>query len=94
MTRKSYLRASATASFAYGIPEVRAQGVTHQVRRGRHSRTEGGARQHRQIGELKNVLPARRVQRSDGYRNIPLTSMPYGQAMAILALGEFKRAFV
>jgi len=29
----------------------------------------------------------------DGYRNIPLTSMPYGQAMAILCLGEFKRAF-
>ena len=30
----------------------------------------------------------------DGYRNIPLTSMPYGQAMAILALGEFKRVFI
>ena len=28
----------------------------------------------------------------DGYRKIPLTSMPYGQAMAILALGEFLRA--
>jgi unsaturated rhamnogalacturonyl hydrolase len=27
----------------------------------------------------------------DGYRRIPLTSMPYGQAMAILALGEYKR---
>ena len=27
----------------------------------------------------------------EGYRKIPLTSMPYGQAMAILALGEFKR---
>ncbi len=30
----------------------------------------------------------------DGYRNVKLTSMPYGQAMAILALGEFKRSFI
>jgi unsaturated rhamnogalacturonyl hydrolase len=30
----------------------------------------------------------------DGYRKVPLTSMPYGQAMAILCLGEFKRALI
>jgi unsaturated rhamnogalacturonyl hydrolase len=46
-------------------------------------------------GELKNVSFGTPVFNDlDGYRNIPLTSMPYGQAMAILALGEFKRAFI
>jgi unsaturated rhamnogalacturonyl hydrolase len=29
-----------------------------------------------------------------GYRDIPLTSMPYGQSMAILALGEFRLRFI
>ena len=28
-----------------------------------------------------------------GYRDIPLTSMPYGQSMAILALGELLRTY-
>jgi unsaturated rhamnogalacturonyl hydrolase len=43
-------------------------------------------------GELKNVSFGTPVfDDLEGYRKIPLTSMPYGQAMAILALGEFKR---
>ena len=29
----------------------------------------------------------------DFYRNIPLTSMPYGQAMAILCLAEYLRTY-
>jgi unsaturated rhamnogalacturonyl hydrolase len=46
-------------------------------------------------GELRNVSFGTPVFNDlDGYRNIKLTSMPYGQAMAILALGEFKRIFV
>ena len=28
------------------------------------------------------------------YKDIALTSMPYGQAMAIMALGEFLRTFI
>ena len=28
------------------------------------------------------------------YKDIPLTSMPYGQAMALLALGEFMHRFI
>jgi unsaturated rhamnogalacturonyl hydrolase len=30
----------------------------------------------------------------DYYRNIPLTSMPYGQAMAILCLSEYLRVYL
>ena len=45
-------------------------------------------------GELKQVSFGTPVFNDlDGYRKVPLTSMPYGQAMAILALGEFRRAF-
>jgi unsaturated rhamnogalacturonyl hydrolase len=28
------------------------------------------------------------------YKDIAITSMPYGQAMAIMALGEFMRTFI
>jgi len=28
------------------------------------------------------------------YKDIKITSMPYGQAMAIMALGEFLRSFI
>ena len=45
-------------------------------------------------GELKNVSFGTPVFNDlDGYRKIPLTSMPYGRAMAYAAPGEFKRAF-
>jgi unsaturated rhamnogalacturonyl hydrolase len=27
------------------------------------------------------------------YKDIPLTSMPYGQSLAVCALGEFMRTF-
>jgi unsaturated rhamnogalacturonyl hydrolase len=28
------------------------------------------------------------------YKDIPITSMPYGQAMAIMAFGEFLRVYI
>ena len=93
---KSYLEASATAGFAYGILK--------SVRKGYIGReyTEPGVRAVKAVlahidasGELKQVSFGTPVFNDlDGYRNIPLTSMPYGQAMAILALGEFKRLFI
>jgi unsaturated rhamnogalacturonyl hydrolase len=93
---KSYLEASATAGFAYGILK--------SVRKGYIGReyTEPGVRAVKAVlanidasGELKQVSFGTPVFKDlDGYRNVPLTSMPYGQAMAILALGEFKRVFI
>jgi unsaturated rhamnogalacturonyl hydrolase len=89
----SYLEASATAGFAYGILKSVRLGL---IGREFH---EAGVRAVRAVmaniapsGELRNVSFGTPVFNDlDGYRNIPLTSMPYGQAMAILALGEFKR---
>ena len=92
---KSYLEASATAGFAYGILKSVRKGYIGA------EYEEAGVRALKAVlanidesGELKNVSFGTPVFNDlDGYRNIPLTSMPYGQAMAILALGEFKRAF-
>jgi unsaturated rhamnogalacturonyl hydrolase len=90
----SYLEASATAGFAYGILKSIRLGYIGTEHR------DAGQRAVRAVianidstGELKNVSFGTPVFGDlEQYRRIPLTSMPYGQAMAILALGEFKRA--
>jgi unsaturated rhamnogalacturonyl hydrolase len=92
----SYLEASATAGFAYGILKSVRKGYIGA------EYLEPGVRAVKAVlgnidatGELKNVSFGTPVfDDLDGYRKIPLTSMPYGQAMAILALGEFKRTFI
>jgi unsaturated rhamnogalacturonyl hydrolase len=92
----SYLEASAAAGFAYGIlKSVRKRYIGPEF-------MDCGVRAVKAVlanidekGELKNVSFGTPVfDDLDGYRKIPLTSMPYGQAMAILALGEFRRAFI
>ena len=84
-------RASPTAS---SNPCARA--TSAGIRGDRRARREGRARAtSTRRGELKHVSFGTPVFNDlDGYRKIPLTSMPYGQAMAILALGEFKRTFI
>ncbi|MES1263216.1 MAG: glycoside hydrolase family 88 protein, partial [Peristeroidobacter soli] len=92
----SYLEASAAAGFAYGIlKSVRKKYIGEEY-------LEPGVRAVKAVlgnidasGELRNVSFGTPVFNDlDGYRNVKLTSMPYGQAMAILALGEFRRTFI
>lgn len=91
----SYLEASATAGFAYGILKaVRKRYVAAEY-------TEVAEKAIR--GIVKNISPeGELLQTSFGtgmgsdlefYRQIPLTSMPYGQAMAILCLTEYLRKY-
>jgi unsaturated rhamnogalacturonyl hydrolase len=91
----SYLEASATAGFGYGIlKSVRKGYIAAEFE-------ETGVRAVKAVlgnidgqGELGQVSFGTPVfEELDGYRKIPRTSMPYGQALAILCLGEFKRAF-
>jgi len=92
----SYLEASATAGFAYGILKA--------VRKGYLPRDyeQAGIRAVKAVlaniddqGELQQVSFGTPVfDDLQGYRDIPLTSMPYGQSMAILVLGEFMRTYI
>jgi unsaturated rhamnogalacturonyl hydrolase len=90
----SYLEASATAGFGYGILKSVRKGYIGAEYRDMGVRAANAVLANIDSqGELKRVSFGTPVfDDLDGYRRIPLTSMPYGQAMAILCLGEFKRA--
>ncbi|EAW13558.1 glycoside hydrolase family 88/105 protein [Aspergillus clavatus NRRL 1] len=89
----SYVEASATAGFAYGILKA--------VRK-RYIGPEYGPMARKAInavlsavdehGELQNTSFGTGMGDTlQFYKEIPLTAMPYGQAMAIMALGEYLR---
>lgn len=92
----SYLEASATAGFAYGIMKAVRKGyVSPRYRAMAELAIEGVMANINADGELQQVSFGTPVFNTlQGYKGIPLTSMPYGQAMAILALGEFRRRFL
>lgn len=89
----SYLEASATAGFAYGIMKaVRKRYIAPEYR-------EMGLRAVQAI--IENIDESGELQQTSFgtpmghtmqfYKDIPLTSMPYGQSLAICALGELLR---
>ena len=90
----SYLEASATAGFAYGIfktirlalcPEAKVQ----QYRKVATNAIRGVLSNIDKEGELLATSFGTAMGYDlDFYRRIPITAMPYGQAMAIMALGE------
>ncbi|EOE6857818.1 glycoside hydrolase family 88 protein [Cronobacter dublinensis subsp. beijingensis] len=92
----SYLEASATAGFAYGLLKA--------VRKRYIGKDYAAVAEKAIKGVVANVSPqGELLQVSFGtgmgsdlafYRQIPLTSMPYGQAMAILCLTEYLRTFL
>lgn len=43
------------------------------------------------LGNRANIFDSNDLQH---YKDIPITSMPYGQAMAIMALVEFLRVYI
>ena len=92
----SYCESSATAGFAYGILKGVRKGYLDA------SYEDVGVRAIKGVlanisdaGELRNVSFGTPVfDTLQGYKDIPLTSMPYGQAMAILALAEFSTRYI
>lgn len=91
----SYLEASATAGFAYGI----LKGVRKGYLDSRYAPVADRAIKAvianvSEDGELQQVSFGTGMGPDlDFYREIPLTSMPYGQAMAILCLAEYLRTY-
>ncbi|WP_396595645.1 glycoside hydrolase family 105 protein [Brevundimonas sp. R86498] len=92
----SYLEASATAGFAYGILKaVRKRYLPAEYEAMAIRALKGVLANIGEDGELKQVSFGTPVfDTLQGYRDIPLTSMPYGQAMAIMALGEFRLRYI
>jgi unsaturated rhamnogalacturonyl hydrolase len=92
----SYCEASATAGFAYGILKGVRKGYLDP------GYEDVGVRAIKAVlenisdtGELRNVSFGTPVfDTLQGYKDIPRTSMPYGQAMAILALAEFSTRYI
>ena len=91
----SYLEASATAGIAYGILKAVRKGcldagyavVAEKAVRAIVANISAD-------GELQQVSFGTGMGPDlDFYRNIPRTSMPYGQAMAILCLVEYLRTY-
>ena len=94
--RNSYLEASATAGFAYGIlKSVRKRYLPSEFLEVGLAAVRAVLANIDERGELQQVSFGTPVfTELEGYRQVPLTSMPYGQALGILCLSEFKRAFI
>ncbi|KAJ5198682.1 uncharacterized protein N7498_007799 [Penicillium cinerascens] len=92
----SYLEASATAGFAYGILKaVRKRYIGAQYRPVAEKAIASVLKDVDGKGELRNTSFGTGMgDCSQFYKDIALTSMPYGQAMAIMALGEYLRTYI
>ena len=91
----SYLEASATAGFAYGILKaVRKGHLDAKYAPTAEKAVQAIIANVSDDGELLQVSFGTGMGSTlDFYRNIPCTSMPYGQAMAILCLAEYRRTY-
>lgn len=91
----SYLEASATAGFAYGILKaVRKRYVERHYAQVAEKAIRGIVKHISPEGELLQTSFGTGMGHDlDFYRHIPLTSMPYGQAMAMLCLTEYLRNY-
>lgn len=92
----SYLESSATAGFAYGILKaVRKRYVDPCYLSMAEKAIRGVIANITPQGELANVSFGTAMGGNlEYYRQIPLTSMPYGQAMAILCLSEYLNMYI
>lgn len=92
----SYLEASATAGFAYGIIKaVRKRYLSADYLPTGLNALRGVIANIDEEGELKQVSFGTAMGSDlDYYRTVPLTSMPYGQAMALLCLTEYLRVYL
>jgi Predicted unsaturated glucuronyl hydrolase involved in regulation of bacterial surface properties, and related proteins len=92
----SYLEASATAGFAYGILKaVRKRYLSEDYEQIGLKAMHAVLENIDETGELQQVSFGTPVfDDLQGYKDIPLTSMPYGQSMAILACVEFMNRYI
>lgn len=92
----SYAESSATAGFAYGILKaVRKRYVSEQYRENGERAIKALVDKISPAGEVQDVSAGTAIGADlDYYRNIPLTSMAYGQSLVVLAFSEYLYDFV
>ncbi|KAJ5107717.1 hypothetical protein N7456_004392 [Penicillium angulare] len=92
----SYIEASATAGFAFGILKgIRKRYIGPQYREVAEKAIAAVLNCIDTNGELQNTSFGTGMGDTlDHYRNIAVTAMPYGQAMAMMALGEYLRTYI
>ncbi|KAI9323477.1 Six-hairpin glycosidase-like protein [Dichotomocladium elegans] len=96
LDQESYLEASATAGFAFGILKaIRKRYISRNYADVALKAVRGVLNKINESGELESVSFGTPVFNSiQEYKDIPLTSMPYGQAMAMMCLVEFLRLYI
>jgi unsaturated rhamnogalacturonyl hydrolase len=93
----SYVESSAAAGFAYGmLKALRLRYIDgNEYRESALKAVKAVLGKINDEGELLEVSFGTAMGHTlQHYKDIDLTSMPYGQAMAIMALGEFLRVFI
>ena len=93
----SYVESSATAGFAFGmLKALRLRYIKgEEFRASAVMAVKAVLEKVSEEGELKEVSFGTAMGHTlQHYKDIDRTSMPYGQAMAIMALGEFLRVFI
>ena len=92
----SYKEASATAGFAYGmLKSIRKRYISSEYAECALKAVNAVITRIDKTGELKDVSFGTAMGKDlEHYMKIERTSMPYGQAMAIMALVEFLRVFI
>ena len=92
----SYPEASATAGFAYGmLKAIRKRYIGREYEDVAIRAVKAVMQRIGTDGELRDVSFGTGMGHDlQHYKDIPLTSMPYGQAMAMMTLGEVLRIFI
>lgn len=94
--KNSYLESSATAGFSYGLLKaIRKRYLSPEYYDTAEKAIKAVIDHINSDGELTQVSFGTAMGEDlDYYRNIKLTSMPYGQAMAMFALSEYLRSYI
>lgn len=96
LSEGSYVEASATAGFAYGILKaVRKRYISKEFEPVAARAVHAVLKRIAPDGELEDVSFGTGMGSDlQHYKDIPVTSMPYGQAMAMMMLVEYLRKFI
>ncbi|WP_051475729.1 glycoside hydrolase family 88 protein [Bacillus sp. J37] len=94
--KTSYLEASATAGFAYGIlKSIHKRYIGQEYKGVAYKAIKGIVEEINEDGALQKVSVGTGMGDSlEFYKEIKITTMPYGQSLAVLCLAEFLYEYI